>query len=494
MSADHGSVGARQVQCRGRGSRWWPLVVVGLVQLMVVLDATIVNIALPSAQSDLGLSEGERHWVITAYVLLFGGLLLLGGRIADRFGTRRVLLLGLAGFAVASMLGGAALSGEMLFLARGLQGVFAALIAPAALSLLSSTYVDPTERGIAFGVYGALSSGGAAVGLLAGGVLTEVFDWRWCLYVNVPIAVAAFVGAVAAIPRATPRKNTRLDVTGAVLSCAGLTAIVFGFTQAETGGWGDPLVLALLAVGAALMVVFVIAQSRARRPLLPPRILMDRARGGAFIAVAFSQVALFGFFLFITFYMQTILGYSPLTAGFAFLPLTVATAIGATVLGARLLPRSGPRPLIVSGLLVAAAGMAYLTVLEPATPMVYTLFLLPGQIAIGLGLGLVMMPAMSTATAGVEATDTGIASATVNAAQQVGGALGTALLNTIAASVTAAALSAGSGQRAAEVTGYTTGVAVGAGILAATAVAAFLIFPRQGRSTVRSQRNQGIAQ
>ncbi|MEU3271183.1 MFS transporter [Saccharomonospora sp. NPDC006951] len=473
-----GPVEAERRADHGSAARWWPLVVVGLVQLMVVLDATIVNIALPSAQADLALSEGERHWVITAYVLLFGGLLLMGGRVADRFGTRRVLLLGLTGFAAASALGGAAPGGDMLFAARGLQGVSAAFVAPAALSLLSRTYVEPGERGIAFGVYGALSSGGAAVGLLAGGVLTEALDWRWCLYVNIPIAVVAFVGALATIPRISPSAGVRLDLPGAALSCGGLTAIVFGFTQAEARGWADPLVLGLLGAGGVLMVAFGLVQSRARQPLLPLRVLTDRARGGAVLAVAFSQVALFGFFLFITFYMQAVLGYSPLLAGLAFLPLTVATAVGAGVLGARALPRRGPRPLIVSGLIIAAVGMACLTVLEPGTELVYPAFLLPGQLAIGLGLGLVMMPAMSTATAGVPAADTGAASATVNAAQQVGGALGTALLNTIAASVTATALAAGGDRSTAEVSGYTAGVAAGAAILAVTALAAFLMLPR----------------
>lgn len=458
--------------------KWWPLVVVGLVQLMVVLDATIVNIALPSAQADLGLSEGERHWVITAYVLLFGGLLLLGGRIADRYGTRRVLVIGLVGFTVASAIGGAAINGEMLFLARGLQGACAALIAPAALSILSRTYAEPAERGVAFGVYGALSSGGAAVGLLAGGVLTELLDWRWCLYVNIPIAVAAIIGALITIAPAQSHGRVRLDVPGAVLSCTGLTVIVFGFTQAEARGWVDPLVLGLLIVGCVLIGIFVVVQKRVGQPLLPLRILTDRARGGAFLSVACSQVALFGFFLFITFYMQDVLGYSPILAGVAFLPLTVATAIGASIIGARVLPRSGPRPLIVFGLLIAAAGMGFLTLLQPDTSMVYPAFLLPGQLAIGLGLGLVMMPAMSTATAGVEPTDTGVASATVNAAQQIGGALGTALLNTIAASVTATALATGSTQAHALVSGYTTGVAIGAGILAVTAIAALIIIPK----------------
>lgn len=461
--------------------RWWALAVIGLVQLMVVLDATIVNIALPSAQADLGISDGGRHWVITAYVLAFGGLLLLGGRIADRFGTRRILLVGLVGFAAASVLGGAAPDGPVLFAARALQGVFAALLAPAALSLLSKTFEDPKERGTAFGVYGALSGGGAAVGLLVGGLLTEYLDWRWCLYVNVPIALVALLGALAAVRPGMPADVGRLDLPGAVLSCAGLSAVVLGFAQAEEHGWTAPVVVVLLAGGVLLLMLLVRVEARAPRPLLPLHVLTHRARGGSFLAVALSQVALFGFFLFITYYMQVILEYSPIRAGLAFLPLTAATVVGSSVIAALLLHRSGPRPLIVGGLLLGAVGMAWLTQLGVGGDAVYPAFLLPAQLAIGLGLGLVMMPAMSTATAEVDHADAGVASAMVNAAQQVGGAMGTALLNTVAAMTTTAYLagSGEAGQAEAAVEGYTTAIGVAAAVLLATAVLSAVVIPRR---------------
>ncbi|MEV0082924.1 MFS transporter [Saccharopolyspora sp. NPDC050642] len=478
----------RDVSAQAR--RWWALGVIGLVQLMVVLDATIVNIALPSAQSGLGLSDGDRHWVITGYVLAFGGLLLLGGRIGDRLGTRRVLLAGLFGFAVASIIGGAAINGPMLFAARAFQGLFAALIAPAALSLLSTMFSDPKERGIAFGVYGALSSGGAAVGLLAGGLLTEYLDWRWCLYVNVPIAVVALVGAVVTIPAVRPAPAGRLDLPGALLSCAGFAAIVLGFAQAESRGWSDPIVLGLLAGGALLLAALVRVEATVSSPLLPLRVIAHRGRGASLAAVALSQVSLFGFFLFITYYMQVVLDWSPVRAGVAFLPLTAAIAIGASVIAVRAMPRTGPRPLIVGGLLLAAGGMAALTQLDGGVNAVYLTFLLPAQLAIGLGLGLVMMPAMNTATAGVDPQDAGVASATVNAAQQIGGAMGTALLNTVAAIVTAGYLHdhGPADHMAATVEGYTTAIAVGAAILAATAILTAVTMPGPLRTAAPQPR------
>lgn len=463
--------------------RWWALVVIGLVQLMVVLDATIVNIALPSAQRGLDISDGARHWVITAYALAFGGLLVLGGRICDRYGASRVLRAGLVGFAAASTLGGAATAGATLFAARGLQGAFAALLAPAALSLLSTTFTDPRERGTAFGVYGALSSGGAALGLLCGGLLTEYLDWRWCLYVNVPIALVAVLGTATVARSAPGRGGGRVDLPGTVLSCGGLASIVVGFSLAEAHGWTSVPVLVLLIGGLALLALLVWVEARTADPLLPLRVLADRSRGGALLAVGLSQVALFGFFFFMTYYMQAILGYSPMRAGLAFLPLTVATAVGASVIAARLLHRYGPRPLTVGGLLVIAAGMVVLTRLDTGADAVYPTFLLPAQIAIGLGLGLVMMPAMSTATAGVKDADTGVAAAMVNASQQVGGALGTALLNTVATAAAAAWMTDERAGRAGEATvhGYTVALAVAASILVATAVLTAAVMPRQRR-------------
>jgi EmrB/QacA subfamily drug resistance transporter len=410
--------------------RWWGLAIIALAQLMVVLDATIVNIALPSAQHDLGISDGNRQWVITAYTLAFGGLLLLGGRIADLVGRKRTFVIGLVGFAAASALGGAATGSGMLFGARALQGVFAAVLAPSALSLLTTTFTDPKERARAFGIYGTLAASGAAIGFIVGGLLTEYLNWRWCLYVNVPIAVVAVFGALALLNDRPGRTDARLDVPGVLLGCGGLVAIVYGFSEAEPRGWTDGLVLALFAAGVVLLAAFVWWQSRAPMPLLPLHILKDRNRAGCFLTMGLAVVGMFGLFLFMTYYLQVILGYSPVRTGLAFLPLTASILIGSTQISARLLPRVGPRVLMVPGMLLASSGMVILT--RMTVDSAYAPAILPALILMGLGMGLTFMPVFSTATAGVAPQDSGVTSATVNTSQQVGGSIGTALLNTVA--------------------------------------------------------------
>lgn len=420
--------------------RWWALVVIALAQLMVVLDATIVNIALPSAQSDLHISDGDRQWVVTAYTLAFGGLLLLGGRIADLVGRKRTFVIGLIGFAAASALGGAATGSAMLFGARALQGAFAALLAPSALSLLTTTFTHPKERGKAFGIYGALAGSGSAIGFIAGGLLTEYLDWRWCLYVNIPIAVLAVVGAFALLHDRPGRAGARLDVPGAVLGCGGLVAIVYGFSEAQPRGWTDPLVLGLFAAGIALLVAFVWWQARAPQPLLPLHIVKDRNRAGCFLTMGLAVIGLFGLFLFLTYYLQGVLGYSPVKAGLSFLPLTAAIIVGSTQISARLMNRLAPRMLMVPGMVLASAGMVLLTRLEVGSS--YASHLLPAMLLMGLGMGLTFMPVFATATAGVAPHDAGVTSATVNTAQQVGGSIGTALLNTIATTSSAAYITA----------------------------------------------------
>ncbi|MFJ9245368.1 MFS transporter [Streptomyces sp. NPDC101776] len=410
--------------------RWWGLVIIALAQLMVVLDATIVNIALPSAQRDLGMSDGNRQWVITAYTLAFGGLLLLGGRIADLVGRKRTFVIGLIGFAGASALGGAATTSGMLFGARALQGVFAAVLAPSALSLLTTTFTDPKERGKAFGIYGALAGSGSAIGFIAGGLLTEYLNWRWCLYVNIPIAVVAVFGAFALLHDRPGHTGARLDVPGVLLGCGGLVAIVYGFSEAEPRGWTDPLVLGLFAAGVVLLVSFVWWQHRAPSPLLPLHIVKERNRAGCFLTMGLAVIGMFGMFLFLTYYLQVILGYSPVKTGMAFLPLTVAIIIGSTQISARLMQHVPPRTLMVPGALLAAGGMSFFTRLTVNSE--YATELLPGLLLMGLGMGLIFMPVFATATAGVAPRDSGVTSATVNTAQQVGGSIGTALLNTIA--------------------------------------------------------------
>ncbi|NGN64286.1 MFS transporter [Streptomyces sp. A7024] len=440
MRSDHGAMsdqGIRPTQPdEPDPNRWWALVVIALAQLMVVLDMTIVNIALPSAQRELGMSDNNRQWVITAYTLAFGGLLLLGGRIADLAGRKRTFIIGLIGFAAASALGGAATGEGMLYAARALQGVFAALLAPAALSLLTTTFTDPKERGKAFGIFGAIAGGGSAIGLMAGGLLTEYLDWRWCLYVNIPIAIVAAAGALRLLHDSPGRPGARLDVPGVLLGCGGLLAIVFGFSEAEPRGWDDGLVLGMLIGGVVLLALFTFWMTRARHPLLPLHIVKDRQRAGAFLAMGLTTIGMFGVFLFLTYYLQGVLGYSPLKTGFAYLPMTAMIIIGSTQVSARLLDRLPPRALMVPGLLLASLGLVLLTRIgvEPA----YASRVLPAIMILGFGMGCTFMPVFATATSGVAPHDSGVTSATLNTAQQVGGSVGTALLNTIATSATTA--------------------------------------------------------
>ncbi|MFH8793535.1 MFS transporter [Streptomyces sp. NPDC017941] len=410
--------------------RWLILAVIAVAQLMVVLDATIVNIALPSAQRDLGFTDGNRQWIVTAYALAFGSLLLLGGRVADLVGRKGVFLAGLAGFAVASAVGGAATSFGMLVAARALQGVFGALLAPAALSLLTTTFTDPRERAKAFGIYGAVAGSGAAVGLLLGGVLTEYLDWRWCLYVNLAFAAAAMLGGARLLHPGAPEDRPKLDVPGTVLVSAGLFAIVYGFSNAETHAWSDPLTWGFLVIGGVLVTAFAWWQTRAVHPLLPPRVVLDRDRGASFLAMFISGAGMFGVFLFLTYYMQQILDYTPISTGLAFLPMVAVMVVVSVLTTNVLVPRFGAKPIVPLGMALSAVGMAWLTALQ--TTSGYGLHVLPPLLVAGLGLGLIFAPAMSMATAGVAAHDAGVASAMVNTSQQVGGSIGTALLNTLA--------------------------------------------------------------
>jgi EmrB/QacA subfamily drug resistance transporter len=453
--------------------RWLILAILGLAQLMVVLDATIVNIALPSAQADLHFSDASRQWIVTAYALAFGSLLLLGGRIGDLFGRKWVFIAGLIGFAVASAAGGTAQSFGMLVAARAAQGVFGALLAPAALSLLTTTFTDPNERNKAFGIYGAIAGSGAAAGLLLGGVLTEYLSWRWCLYVNLAFAGLAAGGAFSLLTNVPQRNKPRLDIPGTLTASAGLFALVYGFSHAAQSSWGDATTIGFLAAGAVLLAVFVALQQRVAHPLLPLRVVLDRDRGGAYLAMALSAVAMFGVFLFLTYYLQQNLGFSPIKTGLGFLPMTVAIMFSATTSQTQLLPRIGARPLIGAGLALGAIGMLYLTGIGVDSS--YASHVLPGLIVMGLGMGLVFAPAMSSATLGVEPHDAGVASAMVNTAQQIGGSIGTALLSTLAASATTSALDTGAAPTKAAIAqaavhGYTTAFYWSAAIFAVAAV------------------------
>lgn len=469
-----------------RTSRWWTLLAVSAAQLLVVLDGTIVNIALPSAQSALGMSDASRQWAITAYALAFGGLLLIGGRVSGALGHRRAFVVGLLGFAAASALGGAAVNPGTLFGARALQGVFAALLAPAGLSLLTLTFTEPRARGRAFGVFAAVGAGGSAVGLVAGGLLTEYASWRWCLYVNVPVALLAVLGA-AFVPRDRPAGGGRLDVPGALLSAGGFGAFVYAFNEAEPRGWGSAPVLALLAAGAVLLAAFVAVELRTPGPLLPPRILLHRARAGAFLAVTLLFVAMFGFYLFMSYYTQTVLGYSPVEAGLTLIVNALAALVGATFIAGKLHGRVAPVALVVPGLLAAAAGMLILTGLTSGSTHVFWLYLVPSLTLTGLGLGCVLPPTASLATAGMRGHDIGAASAAYNASQQLGAALGTALLNTVASSAAAAyaASHRDAAPAAAAVHGYTNALLVGFVILLAAAGVAWALLAARGRGAGR---------
>lgn len=453
--------------------RWLILAILGIAQLMVVLDATIVNIALPSAQHDLGFGDSDRQWIVTAYALAFGSLLLLGGRIGDLFGRKWVFITGLLGFAVASAVGGAAQSFGMLVTARAAQGVFGALLAPAALSLLATTFTDPAERNKAFGVFGAIAGSGAAVGLLLGGVLTEVLDWRWCLYVNLLFAAVAAAGAFKYMINQAQADKPKLDIPGTLTASAGLFALVYGFAHAEQSSWGDATTVGFLAGGVALLSLFVALEARVEHPLLPLRVVLDRDRGGSYIAMGLSAIAMFGVFLFLTFYLQGVLGFTPIQSGLAFLPMSFVIIVTATVGQTQLLPRVGPRPLIGIGLTLGALGMVYLTGIGVDSS--YWTHVLPGLVIMGAGLGNVFAPAISGATLGVDPGDAGVASAMVNVMQQVGGSIGTALLSTLAASATSSAIADAGRPTAgvvaqAAVHGYTTAFYWSAAIFAAAAV------------------------
>jgi EmrB/QacA subfamily drug resistance transporter len=468
----------------GPTRRWWILAVLGVAQLMVVLDATVVNIALPTAQADLGFSDNARQWIVTAYALAFGSLLLLGGRIADVVGRKWVFIIGLVGFALASAVGGAALNVGMLIAARAVQGLFAALLAPAILSLLTTTFTEPHERGKAFGVFGAIAGAGASIGLLLGGFLTEYADWRWTMFVNLIFAVVALVGGLLLIEHSRSAHRARLDVPGTLVVSAGLFALVYGFSHAETDGWANGVTVGLLVAAGVLLAAFVALQRRVPHPLLPLRVVLDRNRGGAYLAMFAAAAGMFAVFLFLTYYLQTSLGYSAVRTGVAFLPMTGSLVVVAAAASTVLVTRVSSRLLIPGGMLISAVGMYLLTHIGLTTS--YASHVLPATILLGVGLGLTFAPGFSLATLGVGASDSGVASATVNTMQQVGGSVGTALLNTIATSAASAYAAAHLAQartpasvallRAnAAIDSYTTAFWWAAGIFAVGAVIAAVV-------------------
>jgi len=411
-------------------TRWRTLFVVAIAQLMIVLDSSIMNIAIPSAKIDLGISDANQQWVITAYTLAFGSLLLLGGRIGDYMGRKKIFLIGLIGFAAASALGGIATTQGLLFGARALQGVFGALLAPAALAIISVTFTVPSERAKAFGVIGAISGGGAAIGLILGGTLTEYFSWRWCLGVNTPIAIGAAILAIKFVHESKAEGNNTYDIPGVLTATAGLFSLTYGFNEAATKGWSDSLTISFLAIAVVLLVVFVLIEMRVKNPLMPLRVITERNRGGSYLGSLVVGAGLFSMFLFLGLYLQVILGYTPLKSGFAFLPFTAGIIVFAGI-ASQLLPKVGPKNLMVPGLVAAGIGLLMLTRITPETS--YVTHVLPSLLIMSSGMALVFIPLTSTSLHAVSHQDTGVASAMLNTSQQIGGSLGTALLNTVAA-------------------------------------------------------------
>lgn len=473
---------AREARSSG-DHRWLVLVVVSLAQLMVVLDATVVNIALPSAQADLGFDNSQRQWIVTAYALAFGSLLLLGGRVGDIVGRKRTFQISMVAFALASALGGLAPSFGVLVLARALQGIAGAMLAPAALGTLVETFRDPRDRGKAFGVFGTVAVAGGAVGLILGGVLTEYLSWRWCLYVNVAFAGAAFAGAHLYMAESKPPVRPRIDMVGTGLAVAGLFGLVFGFSQAEIQGWSSLVTVVSLVAGVILLAVFVRVEQRVDSPLLPLRVVADRSRAMAFAAVGIAGLAMFGLFLFLTYYLQLVKGFSPVVSGLAFLPMIACVMISSNTSNIVTLPRFGPRVVITIGMAAGFVALAYLSRLTVHSS--YLGGVLPGLMLMGFAMGMVMAPAMNTATAGVAPQDSGVAAALVSTMQQVGGAIGTAVTSTIAGSVTAGYLAShqpAPGIDAVAAThGYSVVYLVSALTFAVGAILAAILFPSRSK-------------
>ncbi|MEV8214075.1 MFS transporter [Leifsonia sp. NPDC077715] len=477
--------------------RWWTLVTVALAQLMVVLDSTVVNIALPSAQADLGFSNADRQWVVTAYSLAFGSLLLFGGRLSDLIGRKRAFIIGLIGFAGASALGGAAGTFGMLVGARALQGAFGALLAPTALAVLTTTFTVPKERARAFGIFGAIAGAGGAVGLLLGGVLTEQLDWRWNLYINVVIAIVAIAGAavfVTSVPRSGPRP--KLDVPGTLLVSGALFSLVYGFSNAESDGWDSPLSWAFLAASGVLLIAFVLWQRRAAHPLLPLPIVLDRNRGASYSAILIAGAGMFGIFLFVTYYLQATLRFTPIQTGLGFLPMIVMLVLAAQLSTNIFVPRFGPKVMVPIGMTIAASGMVYLTHLGVTAN--YAADLLPPLMILGFGMGSTMPAAIQTATLGVDRRYAGVASAMVNTSQQVGGSIGTALLNTLAATAATDYLAAHlpptpSVVAEAAVHSYATAYWWGAGFFAFGAVLTAFLYRRRAAAPASIDRGEAGA-
>jgi EmrB/QacA subfamily drug resistance transporter len=463
MSRPRDSVDTRESTTSVDARRWRVLALVAAAQLVIVFDSSVVNIALPSAQSALGMSDSAKQWVIAAYTLTFGGFLLVGGRLADLVGRKRIFLIGLTGFAVASVVGGLAVGPVMLPLARAGQGVFAAMLAPSGLALLNAAFTDGRERARAFGIFGAAVGSGQAVGMVLGGVLTEFGSWRWCLLVNVPIVLAILVPAIRLLAPDTGGGSARLDLPGAVTGTLGVAALLFGIGQAETAGWGAASTIWFCVAGIVLLGAFIQVERRSARPMMPMRIVLDRVRGTGYLVAFLVGAALLSFYLLLTYYLQIAQGMSPLVTGLAFVPAGVGILVGSLGAG-RVLGHLAPGTVTVVGLLLGAVGTAYLGVLDPESS--FWLVVAPAQFVSSVGVGAALTTVTKITLDGVPPEDSGVASALTNAMRQVGGAMGVAVLNIVAVSVTA-----GDTSPAGLVRGYVVALLAGAGLLVVAAVA-----------------------
>jgi EmrB/QacA subfamily drug resistance transporter len=456
------------------------LAIVALAQFMVVLDATVVNVALPTIKRDVGFSEQSLSWVLNAYTLMFGGFLLLGGRLADRLGRRLLFMAGIALFSGASLLCGISQSEGMLLVARGLQGLGGALVSPAALSIILTTFAEGPERNRALAVWGAIAGAGGAIGLLLGGVIVQLLSWRWVFFINVPIGavVLALAPRILEESRSASAARGGYDAQGAVTITLGTIALVFTLIKADSWGWTSGRTLVGFLVAALLIAAFVAIERRHSDPLVPLRIFSNRSLAASDVTMLLVAAALFGMFFFCTLYLQQVLGFSALKTGISYLPLTV-TLIGASALASRFVDRFTPKPVLLAGLLVATAGFLLLTRISGHGD--YASHILPSMIVLGAGLGMSFVPITIAATTGVAAGDSGLASGLLNTTQQVGGSLGLAILASVSTSRTTSALHGGSSLQVALTHGFKGAFVVAAGLCALGVVVALALLPRRRR-------------
>ncbi len=455
--------------------KWLALGLLSVVQFMVVLDIAIVNVALPSIQVDLGFSQESLQWVISAYALVFGGFLLLGGRAADLLGRRRVFIGGLAVFTVGSLLAGLAWSEASLIGARGIQGLGAAIVSPAALSILTTTFSEGRERNVALGVWGAVGGFGAAAGVLLGGIFTDLLSWEWIFFVNIPVAVSALVLAPMLLAESRDARAKSFDALGAVLVTTGLSTAVFGITQANGYGWTSPKTIGIFAAAVALLAGFVVRETRAKDPLMSFSIFRIKTVTGANVAGFILGTALFSMFLMLTLYMQQVLGYSPMKTGVAYLAVAGTSIVWAAV-ASQLVTKVGVKPVLVTGMSLLTVGLLYFT--QVSVDGSYVADLLPGFLIVAVGIGFTFVPISIAALAGVEAKDAGLASGLINTSQQIGGALGIAVLSSIAVAHTESAAKSGEATSSALITGFHAAFWVGAAVAALGVVASLVLIRR----------------